>query len=441
MSFECRLKSAARPQSPVAPDVMLQTAERQATKGLTEDARNLAVWLTQHFPDLLDGWLLLIRLEAVRGDTRKTFAAFLRQLKRHPDQKAALVALARAYRVLGYLSKPIRLLQPFLEVSSESCLKHRSQAITVLRDCMLASDSLEDLQKTVQSWSAETRTELSCDRSITGCPMDHLRALTTKDVVVDPSLSSLEALVLLRFSASPPCPAVQRTLLGPVHMKPLADLLQGFTFKELASQTGPGDQASLSSALAMPAPVLKQVRQTGAYFHADTRHVTRWQAALRDLPRPLVALAWNETRAGLMPDDYRHLLERLHGFGGTFLSVVRDNSRHQLTDLPRVVDCGRQFDSLTDLSAVLSQVDLLVGPDGLPTHVAGAMGRPTVLLTQPAHPWYWHANNGRSTWYPSVQVVRTKRFGHWSNLMTDVTETLALTIEALPASKAFQASY
>lgn len=440
MSFECRLKSAARPTSPVAPDTMLKTAERQAAKGLTEDARNLAIWLTLHFPELLEGWLLLIRLEAVRGDTRKAFAAFLKQLKRHPDQEAALVALAKAYRALGYLSKPIRLLQPFLEVPSESCLKHRSQAMSVLRDCMLASDSLEDLQKTVLSWSSEARTDQAYSQSIIGCPKDQLQTLSTKDVVIDPDLSSLEALVLIRFAASPPIPCAQRTLSGPVHVKPLADLLRGFTFEELAGQTGSGDQASLSGALAMPSPVLKRIRQTGAYIRAETTHLTKWQAALRDLPRPLVGLAWNETRAGLMLDDYRHLLDSLHGFSGTFLSVVRDNARHQLANFPRVTDCGQQFESLSDLSAVLSQVDLLIGPDGLPMHVAGAMGRPAALLTQPAHPWYWHANNGRSTWYPSVQVVRTKRFGRWSNLMPDVTEQLTLAIEALPTSRAFLAS-
>lgn len=440
------LLEQAHLKRPAHPLVMLYLAESQAALGLFQEARTLAMRLTVRFPEHLAGWLLLIQIEAKRGDTRKVFADFLLVTRRHPDKTAALIALAMAYRKLGYLSKPARLLRPLLEPTRATKAGHRIQARTVLRDCMLASDNLEDLHKamTMQTGNADAPTQAG--QSAIACPSVLLQSLAGNDVLIDPGLSGLEALVLLRFASRPSTSPTSRTLVGPPHLKPLQDLLTGFRFQpidgdtRLQAPTGPTEQTSLLSTLSLPPPVLRRVRQTGAYLFPDPSHQEKWQDALRDLPRPLIGLAWNETRAGLMLEDYQPLLDRLHGFDGTFLGVVRDNSRHQLKDLPRVVDCGRRIASLTDLSALVSQVDLLIGPDGLPTHVAGAQNRPAILLTQPAHPWYWHARNGRSTWYPSVQVICTRKFGHWSSLMTEVSDQIVSAIGALQTAKSSVAS-
>ena len=431
---------------PKDPLVMLYLAESQAARGLLQEARTLAKRVTVRFPDFLAAWLLLIRIEAERGDTRKVFADFLLQIKQHPDRAAALISLAMAYRKLGYLSKPIRLLAAFLEKDAGPDELHRDQALTVLRDCMLASDSLDDLHKTVPLEIDNAGAPLSCSQPGTGCPKTILQALSEHDILIEPGLSSLEALVFLRFATHAPPASAQRILFAPSHLGSLTDLVDGFTFKALDDTAGQDvfsgavKPVSLTRAISLPSPVLRRVRQTGAYVFPRPKCREKWQAALRDLPRPLVALAWNEHRGGLMLEDYQHLLDQLHGFNGTMLSVVWDAGRHQLADWPRIIDCGRHFETLSDLSAVLSLSDLLIGPDGMPMHVAGAMGRPAALLTQPAQPWYWHANNGRATWYPSVQVISTRKFGHWATLMAKVTEPLAATIHALQTSDAYAAS-
>jgi len=415
---------------PNDPLVMLFLAESQSATGLTSEASVLAKRLTTHFPSLLSGWLLLIRLEAMRGDTRMVFADFLKQIRRHPDKSAALVALAKAYRSLGYFSIPTRLLRPFLEDSDQGCPQHRSQALALLRDCMLASDDLQDLARTLAepAGSAETDSHSSAVtcRVADGIP----NALAQNDLLIEAALSNLDALVLLRFVTTAPTDMARRRIFSAAHITPLAALFGTVDFVALDSASGrqmldvAQDPVPLTSVVKLPADEFVLRRRTGPYVLPEAAKRRKWQDVLQQYPRPLVGLAWNEHRPGLLLEDYGLLLRSLEGFRGTLLSVMGDKARDQLAPWSSVVDCGRQFEDLSDLSALLSETDLLIGPDGLPTHVAGAMGRPAVVLTQPAYPWYWHAKHGHATWYPSVQVLKSKRFGHWAGLMEDLTAPL-----------------
>jgi len=422
---------------PTDPLVMLYLAESQAATGMVRDAGMLAKRLTIRFPGLLAGWLLLIRIEAQRGDTRQVFADFLSQVKKHPDKSAALISLAMAYRSLGYLSKPIRLLRPFLENNSKLSPQHRTQALAVLRDCMLASDNLAEVGQTIPP----CRTGEPVHDMPVGAPEDDTdpveSALRQNDLLVDPALSSLDALVLLRFVPKPAPGQRPRRIFGAAHLAPIAELTGHSPFE--AVDSAPGLQAlanaertvSLTSFVKLPPDRLQKCRCNTPYIQVPPDLRRKWQDALRDFPRPLVALAWDGSRPGLMIEDYQPLLAALEGFGGTFLSVMWDDARHQLAACPDVIDCGKHFETLSDLGALLTETDLLIGPDGLPTHVAGALGRPATVLSQPAHPWYWHAQKGRSTWYPSVQVLKSRRFGHWTSLMEDLTGPLAAAVADL----------
>jgi tetratricopeptide (TPR) repeat protein len=438
--------AAAHLKLPTDPVIMLFLAESQAATGQTREARALAKRLTLRYPGLLAGWLLLIRVEALRGDTRKVFSDFLQQVKKHPDKPAALVSLAMAYRSLGYLSKPIRLLQPFLEDNANANSQHRPQALTVLRDCMLASDSLENLAATIPDaalprWPfGEEAQEREEGAEAPG------KSFTETDLLIDPTLSSLDALVLLRFASGSSSVSPRRRIFGAAHLAPVAELVDAGSFVAFDSPRGrqvlaeADDPVPLTAIVGLPHEQLMKRRQSGPYVRPDETRRRKWRDALHEFPRPIVALAWDGGPPGLMLEDYRPMLNACADFDGTFVSVMWDKARHQLSSWPDIIDAGKHFADLSDLSALLAEVDLLIGPDGLPVHVAGAMGRPAAVLTRPAHPWYWHANRGRATWYPSVQVFRSKRFGHWSSLMEDLSDPLQDLISGLPMEERILAS-
>jgi len=422
---------------PADPIIMLHLAECQAATGLMGEARMLAKRLTLQFPDLLASWILLLRIETYLGEDGKTFADFLQCVKQHKNKSSALVALATAYRQRGDVQKTMQLLRPLVDAAATLDRNHRNQVLALFRECALASDALETLALAPMDDQAQHKPTGGEDSDDNRLPsdVDKLFQSETADLFIEPGLTSLETLVLLRFGLRTPTGECRNQVFTPTYLAPLAKLFGDCRF--LGTDTrdwaraieNPDNVIPLSAALSIAPDNLRSLRNKGPYIVPPADRRNTWRASLAALPRPIVALAWNASRPGLLLDDYRPLLENGPGFSGTFVSVMWDDARPQLASWPDIIDAGRHFQSLADLAALLAEADLLIGPDGLPVHVAGAMERPTVVLTQPAHPWYWHAQDGWATWYPFARVLKSERFGQWTSLVEDVRDPLLSMID------------
>jgi hypothetical protein len=55
---------------------------------------------------------------------------------------------------------------------------------------------------------------------------------------------------------------------------------------------------------------------------------------------------------------------------------------------------------------LIASYGLVVGNDGLPTHLAALLGIPTILLSGPSADWLWGPRIGTSPWYPMLEVLR-----------------------------------
>ena len=64
-------------------------------------------------------------------------------------------------------------------------------------------------------------------------------------------------------------------------------------------------------------------------------------------------------------------------------------------------------DWFLDTAAAIEALDLVVTVDTAVLHVAGALGRPALMLTHGATPdWRWLNAADVPVWYPSVRLVR-----------------------------------
>lgn len=82
------------------------------------------------------------------------------------------------------------------------------------------------------------------------------------------------------------------------------------------------------------------------------------------------------------------------------------------------------FNDLDGLAALIEACDVVVSVSNTTVHLAGALGKPTLVLLPYAlgRIWYWHQQGERSLWYPSCRLLRQSRAGDWAG---PVAEALA----------------
>lgn len=75
-----------------------------------------------------------------------------------------------------------------------------------------------------------------------------------------------------------------------------------------------------------------------------------------------------------------------------------------------------------DTARVISELDLVVAVDTAVAHLAAAMGKPTIMLSQYSRCWrWWNAKSGSGRpWYSTMMIVQQKRPDDWKEAVQDV---------------------
>jgi tetratricopeptide (TPR) repeat protein len=89
----------------------------------------------------------------------------------------------------------------------------------------------------------------------------------------------------------------------------------------------------------------------------------------------------------------------------------------------------KEIDLFNDVDGALSIIaacDIVVTSSNTTAHLAGALGKETLLLLpySVGKFWYWHAIDGKSIWYPSVRVFEQEQQGDWSAPVNAVKQYL-----------------
>lgn len=87
------------------------------------------------------------------------------------------------------------------------------------------------------------------------------------------------------------------------------------------------------------------------------------------------------------------------------------------------------FNDLDGLLAAIEACDVVVSTSNVTAHLAGCLGKRTVLVYLGANPafHYWVPDpRGRSAWHPSVQILTDPAMDSWDKAMQRVAELLAV---------------
>ena len=168
----------------------------------------------------------------------------------------------------------------------------------------------------------------------------------------------------------------------------------------------------------VPAPV--------PYVSADPAAVQQWISRLSNRGpgrRVGVVFAGN---IGHSNDHNRsmpaHFLPRINLPAVQFVSLQKPS--------PAVIPEG-WFDPMAglndyaDTATLVSALDAVLAVDTSVAHLAGALGKPTVVMIPFVPDWRWGLTGSRTPWYPNTRIVRQRRPGDWAGVLDAALRELA----------------
>lgn len=231
-----------------------------------------------------------------------------------------------------------------------------------------------------------------------------------------PRVAAMGLTVHLRVQ--PELKAVLETLEGPASLHGPEDPLPEFDLHAALP--------SLPRLLKVAGPA--ELPWTGPYLGVPARvgHRAELDAALGAAAGLKVGLVWRGNRAH-GHDAFRSLsaevLAPLAAVPGVaWFGLQVDGS--PLPDLPGMVDLGPLLGDFADTAHALAGLDLLVSVDTSVAHLAGALGRPVLLLLHQNSDWRWFLDRTDSPWYPGHTLLRQGRYGDWSGPVAAVAARL-----------------
>jgi ADP-heptose:LPS heptosyltransferase len=94
--------------------------------------------------------------------------------------------------------------------------------------------------------------------------------------------------------------------------------------------------------------------------------------------------------------------------------------------LPIEVLTPQELGTFEDTAALMAELDAVVTIDTAFSHLAGALGVPTLLLLPEAPDWRWWLQPETSPWYPSVRLFRQASAPRWDDAVGRVARALSL---------------
>jgi len=367
----------------------VQFARARATIGDFEAASKACKNVLMVAPENLQATELFARLTLIRGAVPAGLEQLSYFVRKHPRDVAAILALAGALRFVGRMPQALAFVDQALGIDP----KHTFAL-------WLRNDLLLTLGRFGEAWPSP--------------PERPARLVALKGT------PPIEALVYGRFLAAldpegvpliSEAEAMTSGLLARVEgVRLVRDAQSGV--EALPLQTAPG-------ALRVTREALEPV---GRFLRPDPAQTERWRRAFAELPRPLIGVDWDQFAPGARADV---VIPIAAGRGGTIVGLATDPERRQLENFPTVIDAGASIRNADDLICAIDQLDAVVATDGLPLHVAGALGVPGIALVACGYPWYFAADGNRSIWYRSLRVARQASPADWDSALTRASGLLS----------------
>ncbi len=169
------------------------------------------------------------------------------------------------------------------------------------------------------------------------------------------------------------------------------------------------------------------VPEQEAYLTAPEERVKTWAQRLAGMDLK-VGICWRGEAGGVALAEFAPLaalrgvrLIALHTQG-----VLRATAPVPFSDKVErpLSDAQVNAETMLEIAAIISNLDLVVGVDALPIHIAGALGHPAWLATPLVPDWRWLLEREDSPWYPEMRLFRQDDPGQWAPVFAQIAAAL-----------------
>jgi tetratricopeptide (TPR) repeat protein len=88
------------------------------------------------------------------------------------------------------------------------------------------------------------------------------------------------------------------------------------------------------------------------------------------------------------------------------------------------IDLTNEISDFADTAALVANLDLVVSADTSVAHLAGAMGKPVLLLLRRESGMFWLQEGAASPWYPTMRILRQPQSGDWAPVLAQCAQWL-----------------
>lgn len=147
-------------------------------------------------------------------------------------------------------------------------------------------------------------------------------------------------------------------------------------------------------------------------------------------PRKKIGVCW---RGGMLDPKMAHRSLSLKAIKPLlevdeylWVSLVKDIPDDERTELrsSRVIDLTSKLTDFYDTYRLILDLDVVITVDTAVAHLAGAMGKPTVVILNEGYDWRWHVDDETSAWYPRTRLFRAYKLGDSADLVPHLLEEI-----------------
>ncbi|MDF1775366.1 MAG: tetratricopeptide repeat protein [Rhizobiaceae bacterium] len=168
------------------------------------------------------------------------------------------------------------------------------------------------------------------------------------------------------------------------------------------------------------------------YLKASPQAVKKWQKR-PGMEKRRMGITW---RGNLKPPGRSIPIDQLAPFFEAFhsqlVSVQMDPSEQETQILGNysIPSLGSEIKTFDESAGLLSNLDTVITIDTAVAHLAGALGRKTLILLKYGCDWRWMLERDDSPWYPTATLYRQTSVGDWADVIARASADIRSSAES-----------